>query len=91
VTWEVAADDESILPVDPFTERGLDSGTARHTHATFEVEGYIVQVDLVAVRRSGPTFAFRLYRIYVDGVCGGGRGRQQCGSGQRWAAFRLSR
>lgn len=81
VTWEIAADDESVLPVDPVTEVGLDAGTARHTHATFEVDGHVVHVDLVAARRSGPTFAFRLYRVFVDSVLSGGGGWQRCGLG----------
>jgi len=81
VTWEIAPDDESRRPVDAATEPGLDKGSARHTHADVIVDGHSVHLDIVAARRSRPTFAFRDWRIHVDGVLGGRALQQQCGVG----------
>jgi hypothetical protein len=81
VKWETAPDDDSVMPVDVAAEPGLDVGSARHTHGDVIVAGHWVHLDIVATRRSNPTFAFRDWRIYVDGVLEGRAPQQQCGVG----------
>ncbi len=41
----------------------------------------MVHIDCVTTRRDNPTFAFREYRIFVDGLLAGRGGLQACGLG----------
>jgi hypothetical protein len=81
VTWEIAADDVTLTPVDPATEVNLRPGSPRHIHTTLSIQGHAVHVDRIATQRENPTFAFREYRIFVDRVLAGRGGLQACGLG----------
>ena len=52
-----------------------------HVHGNVLVAGHAVHIDIVAARRSNPTFAFRDYRIYRDGILIGRALHQRCGLG----------
>jgi hypothetical protein len=79
--WEAADDDVTRQPVDHATERGLTSGSPRHAHATFALEGHDVHIDRVSTQRSGPGFFYIEYRIHVDGLLTGRGGRLSCSLG----------
>jgi hypothetical protein len=74
--WEAAPDTES---------RGESSrhpaGAPLHFHAEAMVDGVLVHVDLVDVRKEGPGRSIREVRVFVDGTLAGRGGRCGCSLG----------
>jgi hypothetical protein len=81
IAWEMALDDERLMPVNPDEEPDLVADSPRHLYAAFDVEGHTVHVDWLTARRRTPIFAFVEYRVFVNGRLEERGGRMQVGLG----------